>query len=220
MHPSDVLLTTERLVLRRFAEADLDHLYALDNDPEVMRWINGGTPTPREVIARDILPGFCRHDPAHPAFGFWAAIEKNSGAFVGWFCFRRADPSGETANLGYRLVRNTWGRGYATEGARALIRMGFEQLGVARVVASTYEYNAASRRVMVKLGMTLTRRFRLSAEEIAVSDTSHTEATEVWEGDEVEYALTAEMWARREGSAGSDRTDAISAQSPENETPR
>jgi RimJ/RimL family protein N-acetyltransferase len=184
-----ILLKTERLILRRFAPADLDHLYALDNDPEVMRYINGGTPTPRVVIEREILPVFTRYDERRPGLGFWAAIRRTDGAWLGWFSFRPTEEASGQAILGYRLCRAAWGQGYATEGARALIARGFSEWGVRRVVATTYEHNLASRRVMEKLGMRLVRRLRYTPEEIARSDTFHSESTEVWDGDDVEYAI-------------------------------
>ena len=74
-----ILLTTDRLALRRFAASDLNHLFALDNDADVMRFINGGTPTPREVIEGEILPGFMAHDAERPEFGFWAVEAKETG---------------------------------------------------------------------------------------------------------------------------------------------
>jgi RimJ/RimL family protein N-acetyltransferase len=192
-----VLLQTDRLILRRFTAADAGHLYALDNDPDVMRYINGGTPTPRDAVERDILPTFLCYDDNQPAFGFWAAIEKMRDEWLGWLSFRpKADAPGDVV-LGYRLRREAWGRGYATEGARALIELGFTELRAQRVVATTYEYNRASRRVMEKLGMTLVRRFRPSAQDILQSDTYHATSAEVWEGDDVEYALERSDWARR-----------------------
>lgn len=193
-----ILLETERLILRRFTAADLDHLVALDNDPDVMRYINGGTPTPRVVIEHEILPVFLCYADRCPGFGFWAAVHRDSGEWLGWFSFRPAsggagsDP-GEVV-LGYRLRKAAWGQGYATEGARALLQKGFEQWGVQRVMATTYEENRASRRVLEKLGMTLVRRFRLTPDEIAGSDTYHVESVEVWEGDDVEYAIERVEW--------------------------
>jgi len=191
-----ILLQTERLILRRFTPADLDHLYALDNDPEVMRYINGGTPTPRAVFERDILPSFLHHKKEQAGFGFWAAVDRISGEWLGWFSFRPAQNAPQQVTLGYRLRRAAWGRGYATEGARALIQKGFEEWGVGRVVATTYEENRASRRVMEKLGMRLVRRFRITADEIARSDTYHAESVEVWDGDDVEYAIERAAWER------------------------
>jgi RimJ/RimL family protein N-acetyltransferase len=161
-----VLLETERLFLRRFTEADAEFLFELDNDPEVMRFINGGTPTPRDVIRNDILPGFLHYDEGLPGYGVWAAVEKASGDLLGWLSFRPGEGAPSEVVLGYRFRRNAWGKGYATEGARALVRMGFSELGVQRVVAAAYEDNLASRRVMQKLGMTLVREFRMTSEDL------------------------------------------------------
>ena len=66
---------------------------------------------------------------------------------------------------------SAWGKGYATEGARALIRRGFSALGLRRVLATTYEHNHASRRVMEKLGMTPVRSYRMTLDELAAQDT-------------------------------------------------
>jgi len=194
-----VLLETGRLTLRRFTEADAGNLYVLDSDPEVMRYLSGGAATPREVIEADILPLFMSYDQRNPAFGFWAAIERATGGFLGWFSFRprdEADP--REVGLGFRLRRSVWGRGYATEGARALIGLGFTQLGVARVVATTYEDNLASRRVMEKVGMALTRRFRLTAAEIEGVDTYQSSSEEPWDGDDLEYSLQKADWIKQE----------------------
>lgn len=189
-----ILLETERLILRRFTKADSDHLFALDNDPAVMRYINGGTPTPRTVIQNDILPGFIHYNEAYPAYGFWAAIAKASGDFLGWFSFRPDKDNHHEIRLGYRLHKAAWGQGYATEGARALIHKGFTELGVQGVVATTYEENLASRRVMEKVGMTFKRTFHPTLQEIKSSDTSYTISDEIWDGDDVEYTLERNDW--------------------------
>lgn len=197
-----VLLETDRLILRRFTESDAEHIFALDNDPAVMRYINGGIPTPWEVIEQQLLPNFLRYNDATPGFGFWAAIEKATGEFVGWFVFRpTGDDPGEVA-LGYRFHKGAWGNGYATEGAQALIERGFGEWGVRRVIATTYEENRASRRVMEKLGMRHERSFRYSAEEIGASDTSYTESEEVWPGEDVEYAITRTEWKEQRARNG------------------
>ena len=198
----EVLLETGRLVLRRFTGDDAGDLLDLDSDPEVMRYLSGGTPTSREAIERDILPLFTHYDERLPSFGFWAAIERASGGFLGWFSFRplvEADPR-EVA-LGFRLCRATWGQGYATEGVRALIHLGFTELGVERVVATTYEENLASRRVMEKAGMTLTRRFRMTSADFDAVDTYQATSQEPWNGDDLEYSLQlgeyrASRWPR------------------------
>lgn len=190
----EVLLNSERLRLRRFTEQDVDHLHALDNDPEVMRYLNGGAPTPRQAIEQQILPGFMQTDPAQPRFGFWAAELKASGEFVGWFSLRPLPENPQHAALGYRLKRAAWGQGLATEGVQALIHKGFVELGLERVVATTYEHNVASRRVMEKAGLTLVRRFQLTPEELQATDTFYTDEMEIWDGDDVEYALDKAVW--------------------------
>ncbi|HZO71173.1 MAG TPA: GNAT family N-acetyltransferase [Ktedonobacteraceae bacterium] len=186
-----IFLETERMVLRRFTAADVDHLVDLDSDPEVMRFLTGGIPTPREAIQNDILPAFLRSYEPFPGFGVFAAIEKESGEFLGWFSFRPKDVTcRDEVSLGYRLRRSVWGRGYATEGVRALIRLGFTELGVQRVVATTYQDNLASRRVMEKAGLSLVRTFHMTVEELQALDSLSRDAAEVlWDGDDVEYAL-------------------------------
>jgi RimJ/RimL family protein N-acetyltransferase len=187
----DIFLETERLVLRRFTETDVDNLVDLDADPEVMRYINGGTPTPRNEIQDDILPAFLRYDEWFDGYGCWAVVEKSGGEFLGWFQFR--PPAGsppDEVELGYRLRRSAWGKGYATEGARALIRKGFAELGVRRVFATAYGENVASRRVMERAGLRFVRSFRMTPEELAAQGLP----TDVWEGEDVEYALDRDEW--------------------------
>ncbi|NUW34264.1 GNAT family N-acetyltransferase [Nonomuraea sp. SMC257] len=147
----DIFLTTERLVLRRFTEADADLLVELDSDPEVMRYLSGGRPTPREVIVGEALPAFIRS-------GFFAAIERDTGEFVGWFHLRPArDGDPAEPELGYRLRRASWRRGYATEGSLALIDKAFGELGARRVFARTMAVNRGSRAVMEKCGLRFVR---------------------------------------------------------------
>src|SRR5918997_4916271 len=187
-------LETERLVLRRFTEADVDNLFDLDSDPDVMRFLTGGRPTSRDVIRNETLPRFLHYYERFAGFGFWAVIEKSTGQFLGWFEFRPPEGSGpDNIELGYRLRKSAWGKGYATEGSRALIRKGFTELGVRRVVAQTMAVNSASRRVMERGGLTLQRTF-------------HQEWPDPIEGAEhgdVEYALTKAAWDQQEATATS-----------------
>jgi RimJ/RimL family protein N-acetyltransferase len=101
--------------------------------------------------------------------------------------------------LGYRLHQAAWGQGYCTEASRALIRKGFTELGVRRVVASTYADNLASRRVMEKAGLTLVRTYRLTpAELLALYGIT---CPELFDGDDVEYALDRADW-EQQGATG------------------
>src|SRR5438045_2125438 len=77
-----IYLETERLILRQFTADDVDNLFELNNDPEVVRLIGGETPTPRDMIEQDYLPWYLARYERDEHYGFWAAIEKCSGAFL------------------------------------------------------------------------------------------------------------------------------------------
>jgi RimJ/RimL family protein N-acetyltransferase len=184
-----IFLETERLTLRRFTEDDVDHLFDLNSDPEVMRYLTGGEPTPREQIRDEIIP-FHLGVYERSQFGTWAADDRSTGDFLGWFHFRG---SPEDIDLGYRLRRTAWNEGYATEGSRALVHKGFTHLGVQRVFAHTMTVNAASRRVLEKSGLVLVRTAPYEGPDI-IDGSEH---------GEVEYELTRSRWeAGRKGDAG------------------
>jgi RimJ/RimL family protein N-acetyltransferase len=179
---------TPRLVLRQFTEDDVDNLFGLNSDPEVMRYLTGGRPTPREEIRDQIIPLHLAVYDRFDRLGTWAAESAATGEFLGWFHLR-AGPGADITNvdLGYRLRRSAWHQGYATEGSRALISLGFTDLRVERVFAHTMTINTASRRVMEKCGLTLVR-------------TTPYEGTEIIEGaehGEVEYAIIKSEWETR-----------------------
>lgn len=184
-----IFLETPRLALRRFTPSDVDNLVELDSDPAVMRYINGGRPTPREEIETEVVPAFLGYYQRFPGYGFWAAIEKSTGDFLGWFHFRPPPGDGEPdkPELGYRLRASAWGRGYATEGSRALIDKGFISYGVSRVFATTMAINVASRRVMEKSGLVYVRTFFGEWPESIPGD----------EHGDVEYALDRATWETR-----------------------
>ena len=83
-----IYLETERMVLRRLTQDDAENLFELDSDPEVMQYLTGGVPNTRAVILEKTMPRFLACYDPYKHFGFWAAIEKTSGAFMGWFHFR------------------------------------------------------------------------------------------------------------------------------------
>ncbi len=167
---------TERLALRPIEAADVDLLVALDADPEVMRFITGGTPTPRDEAAR-IVDRAIGHR--------WIASERPTGEFLGWFGLRPS--AGRDRELGYRLRRAAWGKGLATEGSRTLIDLAFTLLDADRVWAQTMTVNVASRRVMEHCGLRYLRTFHLDWPE-PIEGTEH--------GD-VEYELTRTEWDMR-----------------------
>lgn len=181
-------VTTERLLLRPFSEDDVDRLLGLDNDPEVMHFLNGGRPTTREAVKAETLPQLLHHYPCIDNRGFWAAEEKTTGEFLGWFELRPlTDHDSAVVELGYRLARAAWGRGCATEGSRALIRKGFTEFGVQRVTANTMTVNTRSRRVLEKAGLTYVRTFFDEWPDLIKGS----------ESGDVEYALTRSDWESR-----------------------
>jgi RimJ/RimL family protein N-acetyltransferase len=195
MAPVMVYLETSRLLLRHLTAEDEDNLIELDGDPEVMRYLTGELPTSREKIRDQVLPRLLRYYSQSDRFGYWAAVDKATGEFLGWFCFRprlggsEGDESDRQGiELGYRLRRAAWGKGYATEGSRALIHKGFTELGVERVFAETRTANQASRRVMEKAGLMYVRTIHQDRPN----------ATPGSEHGEVEYALTRAEWQSRQ----------------------
>jgi RimJ/RimL family protein N-acetyltransferase len=197
------ILHSERLLLVPLEDRHLDLEVELDSDPEVLRYICGRARTRAEVAEsharRMALAGRV------PGLGYWMAFGTQAGApgssapateqageFIGLMMLPPAhgpdqpdDP--QVADLGYRLVRRYWRQGLATEASLALLRHGFETVGVRRVIAQTMAVNLGSRGVMTSVGMAHVRTY-------------HPEWDEPLPGTgegEVEYELTLADWRRR-----------------------
>jgi RimJ/RimL family protein N-acetyltransferase len=140
---------TARLELRPIAEGDVDALAEVDNQPEIRAAIDPfGEHVPEDPAA---LREYERRLVGHS--GFLAAIELETGALVGCFQFQEHDERPAERELGYRLHPAAWGRGYATEGAAALVRDAFARPGIERVYAHSLLDNPGSIAVMQKIGM-------------------------------------------------------------------
>lgn len=185
-HDGEAIVATGRLVLRRFTPRDLDALGDLDNDPEVMKFINNGAPVQRSTVREELEAWLAEYDEGVD-FGCWAAIERRSEEFVGWFHLRPAPRDLSRPELGYRLRRQAWGRGLATEGSLGLIDRAFATTPVSEVRAETMAVHAASRRVMARCGMRLVRSFRAPWPVRIPGD----------EFGDVEYAITRLDWQRQ-----------------------
>lgn len=147
-----VALATPRLTLRSWEEGDRDAFADLMADPVVMADF-GGPLSRAESDAR--FDGY-RRTFAQAAFCRLAVIDR-AGAFLGYVGLMpsRADhPLGPHVDIGWRLTRPAWGRGYATEAARAVLADGFARLGLAQIIAATAADNTRSQAVMARLGMT------------------------------------------------------------------
>jgi RimJ/RimL family protein N-acetyltransferase len=189
---TQLILHTERLRLVPLAEEHLQFEIELDSDPDIMRYITG----------RALLPDEVQH--AHrrrlaaaaevSVLGFWAGFADDE--FVGWWILQpphgpdQPRVAGE-ADLGYRVLRRHWRRGYASEGAKELVRYGFEDVRLDRIFAQTMAVNAASRATLAAFGLTFTRAF--------VSGEPYDDLVPGAEQGEVEYGITQTTWRQRSG---------------------
>jgi len=158
------------MILAIAGNFDPDHLLALDGDRQVMRFLEHQIKS-REQIRDQLLPGLLACYDRYGGLGHWAANTRSDGQFIGWFGLRPVTPTAaamvdwpdalpgdiSVISLGYRLRASAWGQGYATEGARALVRRAFPDLGVSQIVATTMAANTASRRVLEKAGLKYVR---------------------------------------------------------------
>lgn len=182
-------LRTRRLDLLPLADDHLEFEIELDSDPEVHRYLNLRERT-REEARRDHVARLERGRRID-GLGVWAGFGRGgeTPAFVGlWMLQPPHGPSqrpvpGE-ADLGYRLLRRWWRRGLATEGARELLRHGFEELGLTRIFAQTMAVNRPSRATLESLGLTFVRGFH---EEYDEPVPGH-------EQGEVEYEMRRDDW--------------------------
>lgn len=147
---TDTRLNTARLVLRPVTPADRADLVALEADPEVMHFLNGGRPVPEQgCIQGDFLT------PRGTEPEVLAALDRTTGNFMGWFAlFDDGWIDGlRTAELGYRLRRTAWGKGLGSEGAQAVVAQALGPMGFDRVRAQTMAVHLGSRRVLEKAGL-------------------------------------------------------------------
>jgi ribosomal-protein-alanine N-acetyltransferase len=146
-----VRLETARLLLRPFAPGDRDAIHAVYADPDVMRYVGNGPH--RTLEETDAALRIYGEVLAREGYSFLAVCERGSGTLIGDAGLYPLGGQGPDVELGYTLARGAWGRGYATELGRALVDYAFDELRVPRVVAQVEPGNAASRRVLEKLGM-------------------------------------------------------------------
>ncbi len=157
---------TERLRLRRIDAHDVDALVELDADPEVRRYVSADPPPDAAAVRREILPGMVETF-GHSPFGFFAALDRTADdTFVGWFHLRPDADGPDVLDLGFRLRREVWGRGLATEGGRALVAWGFAHPRVRRITGHCLEANVASARVLQKCGLRFAGRFVVPASRL------------------------------------------------------
>lgn len=179
-------LTTERLILREFVAEDWPAVLAYQSDPRYLRYYEWTERT--EADARSFVQRFVEWQAEEPRLKYQVAITlAEDGTLIGNCGVRLAEAGAEVGDLGYEIAPATWGRGYATEAAEAMVRFGFEELGLHRIWSHTVAENAASQRVMEKLGMRCEGRLR---------------ETQWYKGrwwDTVVYGILEEEWRDRWG---------------------
>lgn len=152
-------LTTERLLLREFADDDWPAVLAYQSDPRYLRYYPWTERTAEDVQA--FVQAFIEQQRQEPRLKFQLAIVlRAEGQLIGNCGLRQDSPDARQADIGYELDPAHWGHGYATEAARAMLRFGFEERGVHRIWAHCLAENIASARVLEKIGMTLEGRQR------------------------------------------------------------
>ncbi len=157
------VLVTERLRLRPLQKDDIDDYAAMHADPEVTRFLHGGLPWDRGRSWRHLAFLIGHWELA--GHGFWAVTQRDTGVFVGAVGF--AEPEGWPGfELAGGLARSWWGRGYATEAARAALDHAFFEMGKDRVISLVREDNHASLRLVERLGETLQGRVDLYGTEM------------------------------------------------------
>lgn len=147
-----MVIETERLSIRVSEDADAPAFLEIHRDPEVMRWLGGAQPkdlddeleriASRRAMQRDL------------GFTLWTVEEKESGVIAGLAGLFPVEQQGPDVEVAYHFAKRFWGRGYATEAARACIDYGFEIVGLERIVGLVHPDNEASARVLEKCGMT------------------------------------------------------------------
>ncbi|OFI34429.1 GNAT family N-acetyltransferase [Alteromonas lipolytica] len=159
VHPS------ERLTYRRISAADSDFLFAIDQDEEVMRFLTGGRKTTRQEVDEVFIPRIESFSNEEKGWGLWqASLADNTGEALGWILVRpmgffTGNVQEHNLELGWRFSRKSWGKGYATEAAKAVIA-GLRAAGYTTFSAIALADNHASINIMKKLGMHYVRTER------------------------------------------------------------
>jgi RimJ/RimL family protein N-acetyltransferase len=157
-----VVLETERLLLRHFTEADADALLLMEKEPDVLRYVGRKPLADVDAYRNKIQSVFLPYYDKPGGYGAWANIEKASGAFVGGCSLRPGLDSDlvtemafgpDDVELGFGLRKPSWGKGYATEIVKALVRRACTELGAISLVACVTIDNLASVRVLEKAGL-------------------------------------------------------------------
>ncbi len=154
-------IETPRLILRDINIEDVEGLYRLDSNPLVHKYL--GNQTISKIEEAEYAVKFIREQYDSNGIGRWATIEKESGAFIGWsgLKYLTEEENGHINffDVGYRLIPEFWGKGYATEACKAALKFGFSEFNMDKIVGTANELNLASIRVLSKCGLVYKNQF-------------------------------------------------------------
>ncbi|MEJ7643438.1 MAG: GNAT family N-acetyltransferase [Chryseolinea sp.] len=142
------VVETKRLILREILSSDFDELYRMNSDPIVMKYVGNGSTRSEEQMKIE-LQMLISHYTRKPGLGIWATILKESDTFLGASGLVYYDNTPEI-EIGYRMLKEYWNKGYASEASFGLLNYGFRTLGLKKIVSSAHVENFASRRVLEK----------------------------------------------------------------------
>jgi len=147
-------IITERLILRKITPEDLDHMFLLDSNPEVVKYV-GITPLTKKEESAKVIDNII-NQYENNGTGRLAVIEKETNKFIGWSGIKlltdEVNGFKNVYELGYRFLPEFWGKGYATESAKASLELGFDQLNTDKIYAYADVENQASNYILTKLG--------------------------------------------------------------------
>lgn len=143
------MVMTDRLYLREFEPGDARPLFALNSNPDVIRY-TGDTSFLNLSAAENFLRDYDHYQ--NYGFGRWAVVHKRENRFIG-YCGLRMDEKTSDVDLGFRFFTDSWSQGYATEAGRAALEVGFEKFSLERIIGRSMRENRPSISVLQKLGM-------------------------------------------------------------------
>ena len=151
------MIKTERIYLKKFRKQDVNLLFQLDSDVDVMKYITLGVPNTLDEVINKSMPRILNYYAKHPDFGIFPAYLNNSEEYIGWFQFMKDKEIKDAIEIGWSLKKQYWGNGYATEVAIELCKLGNEMGKI--IVARAMIENLASIRVMEKAGLEFEKEF-------------------------------------------------------------
>jgi len=160
-------IETERLILREILPEDAEAMFEMDSDPDVHLYL-GNEPV-KDIEQINNVIQFIRKQYIDNGIGRWAVVLKESNEFIGWcglkYFTEIINNHIHIYDLGYRFGKKYWGKGYATEAAKACMEYGFNNMKLKEIYAMTDSRNANSNNVLKKLGFTFVEKFDYDGDE-------------------------------------------------------